>query len=317
MADAAPPPVTDLADVFPELHRLRGRALGGELDGALADLAVLGEQHGPDQVVAWEVLARTPGLDAALEQRLAEHPLDVAGRTLLAHRLILGAEEAGAGARSSEVPADRFTDVHDRLRSAEQVLLRLCAEDPGDPQPWHLRLWTAAQLGLPRGEARRRYVRLYDADPHHHAGQRRMLQALSPAAGGSWDDALGFAREVAATVPAGDVEGTILAAAHLGRWRTESSGRDRGHLRDKDVLEELEDAADRFRGLPCPSRFAWVLPHTEFAVLFGIAGRTDRALAHFRVLGTALAPGPWEAAGHHRTALSALRARAIAEREGR
>ena len=59
-------------------------------------------------------------------------------------------------------------------RGAEQVLLRLCAEDPEDPEPWHLRLWWPRLLGLPRGEARRRYVRLHDADPHHHAGQRRI-----------------------------------------------------------------------------------------------------------------------------------------------
>ncbi len=164
---------------------------------------------------------------------------------------------------------------------------------------------------------RRRYIRLHDADAHHPAGQRRMLQALAPGPGGSWDEALAFAREVAATAPAGSVEGTIIAAAHLSRWRVESIGHHRGHLHRKEVLEELEEAADRFRGLPCPSRFAWVLPHTEFAVLFGVAGRTERALAHFRVLGTALAPAPWEAAGRHRKALGALRARAIAERGGR
>lgn len=316
MADPAPPPVTDLATVFPDLERIRRRALAGDLVGAVDDIAAVGDRRSPDQGVAWDVLARSEGLDAVVAARLAEDPHDHAARTLEAHRLLLAAEEA-AGEPGTEVTADGFALVHDRLRRAEQVLLRLCAEDPTDPQPWVLRVWSAAQLGLAPGEARRRYARLHALDPHHAVGQRHLVRALVPSPGGSWDAALGFAREAAAAAPAGGVENTVLAAAHLTRWRLEGSGRERGYLRRKEVLAELEEVADRFRALPCPSQHAWVQPHTELAVLFGVAGRTDRARTHFRVLGDVVDATAWSAAGHHRDALARVRAEALAEGRAR
>ncbi|QIM21049.1 hypothetical protein G7075_07735 [Phycicoccus sp. HDW14] len=316
MADPAPPPVTDLATVFPDLDRIRRRALSGDLAGAVDDIALLGDRRSPDQGVAWDVLARSDGLDDVVAARLAADPHDHTARTLQAHRLLLAAEEA-AGEPGSEVTAEAFALVHDRLRQAEQVLLRLCAEDPTDPQPWVLRLWSAGQLALPPGEVRRRWARLHALDPQHAVGRRLLVRALAPAPGGSWDDALTAAREAAGAAPAGGVEGTVLAAAHLARWRFEGSGRDRGYLRRKEVLTELEEVADRFRALPCPSQLAWVQAHSELAVLFGVAGRTDRARSHFRVLGGVVDASAWGAAGHHRDALATLRAEALTEGEGR
>jgi hypothetical protein len=316
MADPAPPPVTDLATVFPDLDRIRRRALEGDLGGAVDDIALVGDRRSPDVGVAWDVLARTRGLGDVVVARLAEDPHDHTARTLEAHLLLLEAEEA-AGEPGTEVPADDFALVHARLRRAEQVLLRLCAEDPTDPQPWVLRLWSAEQLGLAPGEARRRYARLHALDPHHTVGQRHLVGALAPVVGGSWDAALGFAREAAAAAPAGGVECTVLAAAHLARWRHEGAGREKGYLRRKEVLAELEEVADRFRALPCPSQLAWVRPHTELAVLFGVAGRTDRARTHFRELGDVVDADAWAAAGHHRDALARLRAEALAERADR
>ncbi|MBM6399403.1 hypothetical protein [Phycicoccus sonneratiae] len=316
MADPAPPPVTDLATVFPDLERIRRRALAGDLGGAVDDIALVGDRRSPDQGVAWDVLARSEGLDEVVAARLAEDPHDHAARTLAAHRLLLATEEA-VGQPGSELTADRFAEVHERLRRAEQVLLRLCAEDPGDPQPWVLRLWSAALLGLPAGEVRRRHARLAALEPGHTEGRRLLVRALAPPPGGSWDASLAAAREASSAAPAGGVEATVLAAAHLARWRLEGSGRERGYLKDAGVLTELEDVADRFRALPCPSHFAWVRPHTELAVLFGVAGRPDRARAHFRALGD-LVDGPtWSAAGHHSDALATLRASALAEGAGR
>ncbi|MGG5259779.1 hypothetical protein [Phycicoccus avicenniae] len=312
MADPAPPPVTDPAVVFPDLDALRRRALSGDVAGAVEAARATGDPA--DQGVAWEVLARAPGLDVVLDDALGRDAQDHPALLLTAHRLLLGAEDDGAGERATEVAADRFAHVHDRLRRAEEVLLRLCAEDPGDPQPWVLRLRSAAALGLPHGEARRRYGRLHALDPHHGPGQRWFVRALSPSpgSGGAWDEAMTTARDLATAAAPGSVEGTVLAAAHLARWRGEGGGR--GHLRRRAVLGELEDVADRFRAVPTHPTPGRVLPHTELAVLFGVAGREDRARTHFRALGSALAPEPWEAAGRHRDALARLRAEALAER---
>jgi hypothetical protein len=316
MADPAPPPVTDLATVFPDLERIRRRALAGDLAGAVDDIALVGDRRSPDQGVAWDVLARSEGLGEVVTARLAEDPHDHVARILEAHLLLLAAEEQ-SGDPGTEVTADGFVLVHAELRRAEQVLLRLCAEDPTDPQPWVLRLWSAEQLGLAPGEARRRYERLHALDPHHAVGQRHLVRALAPVAGGSWDASLAFAREAAAAAPAGGVEGTVLAAAHLARWRYEGAGRERHYLRRHEVLAELEEVADRFRALPCRSRLAHVRAHSELAVLFGVAGRTDRARTHFRALGGLLDAEAWAAAGHHRDALARLRAEALAEGVGR
>ncbi len=171
-------PVTDLTEDFTELAELRRRAVGGDLVGALADLTSLRANHADDHSLASLVLAETDGIDGPLDRLLAEHPWDREARGLWAHRAIVSGWAIRTGRQAQDIGAEQFAAFHERLRAAEQVLIRLCAEDPADVHAWCLRLITARGLELGHGESRRRYDRLRAVDPHHVVGQRVFLQVL-------------------------------------------------------------------------------------------------------------------------------------------
>jgi hypothetical protein len=312
MPSAGPSPVTDLTEDFAELADLRRRAVGGDLVGALADLTSLRANHADDLSLASLVLAETDGIDAPLDQLLAEQPADREARSLWAHRAIVTGWAIRTGRQAEDVSEQQFTAFHERLRAAEQALIRLCAEDPADAHAWSLRLVTARGLELGLGESRRRYDRLRAVDPHHVVGQRAFLQVLCPKWGGDWDQVFALAREVSSAARPGSLETTLVVNAHLERWLEEQGGGDRGYLVRPEVLSEIERAADRFLAAPCPSAFGWVVPHTELAVLFGVAGRRDRSAAHFRALGPALAETPWAYASAHHELLEGIRGAALA-----
>jgi hypothetical protein len=298
MTTVAPPVVTDLTEVDPGLAELRDRASGGDLAGALAELTSL-RNTGPDEhATACDVLARAEGLDPMLLEVLADTPFDREARCLWAQRAVLDAETNG---------------VTDRLLEVEPWLTRLCATDDADPHPWYLRLMTARLLRLGTPEARRRYRHLAAIEPHHGAAQRELLRSLSPASGGTWDDALAFARSVAAGAPAGSPLGTVVAGAHLERWFEDSHGDNPYYLARPEVIGEVESAADRWMSAAPGLSAATVLPHTELAVVFALTGNTRRAKTHFRALGTAVAPMPWDLAVRHRDRLEQLRATALTE----
>jgi len=213
MTTAVPPVVTDPASRYPELARLRAAAASGDLETVLAALDALRDSDPDEYAELSSVVVLEEGLDAPLEQHLQASPDDRGARTLWAHRVIAAIE----GGELGDDPAAR-------IREAEHWLQRMCAEDPTDPHPWTLRLATSRLLGLGAVETRRRYGRLLEARPDHVAGQRWMLDGLGPRHGGSWDEALAFARRTAAQAPPGSPAGTLVVAAHLGRWVEESAG---------------------------------------------------------------------------------------------
>jgi hypothetical protein len=300
MTTAVPPVVTDPASRYPELARLRAAAASGDLGTVLAALDALRDSDPDEYAELSSVVVLEDGLDAPLEQHLQESPDDRGARTLWAHRVIAAIE---GGALDGDPAA--------QVRDAEHWLQRMCAEDPTDPHPWTLRLATSRLLGLGAVETRRRYGRLLEARPGHLAGQRWMLDGLGPRPGGSWDEALAFARRTAAEAPPGSPAGTLVVAAHLGRWVEESGGGNLYYLARPEVVGEAETASDRWLAGPVTDSVATVRPRTELAVALGLAGSRARAVAHFRALGQLVAPGPWEAARQHHGRLEALRAQAL------
>ncbi len=307
MSASMPPVQTDLAEVFPDLMTIRARAQGGDLPGALAEVRARSTGLAEDVITVTELVAESEGIDDDLAAHLRAHPDDRLARTLDAHRTILSAGSAADPAASTR--ADSAAD----LATAEQTLIRLCAEDPTDRYAWYLRLVTARGLGLGWSESRRRYRRLAAVDPHHAPAQRQILRSLQPRWGGSWEAAFGYAREVSATGAEGSVEGALVVTAHLDRWLAEGGGGQNDYLLQPEVLAELDDASDRLLAVPPPSTYAWVQPHTEIAVLLGVAGRRVRAGQHFSALGPALAEGPWAAAARYQQDLQTMRASVLAE----
>ena len=301
MTTAVPPVVTDPATRYPELARLRDAAASGDLDTVLATLGALRDTDPDAHAELSSVVVREAGLDDALERHLHEVPDDREARTLWAHRVVAAIEGGDLGG-----------DPTARIRDAEHWLQRMCAEDPTDPHPWTLRLATSRLLGLGSVETRRRYGRLVEARPGHVAGQRWMLDGLGPRHGGSWDEALAFARRAAAEAPPGSPSGTLVVAAHLGRWAEESGGGNLYYLARPEVVGEAETASDRWLAGPVTDSVATVRPRTELAVALGLAGSRARAVIHFRALGELVDPGPWEAARQHHGRLESLRAEALA-----
>ncbi len=301
MTAVVPPVVTDPAALFPDLARLRDAAAGGALDTVLDALAARRDRDPDEHAELSAVLVRTDGLDAPLEQYVADHPGDREARTLWAHRTIASSGHAAA-------PGD--VDLA-RVADAERWLLRLCAEDPTDPHPWTLRLATARLLGLGAVETRRRYARLAEVRPQHVAAQRWMLEGLGPRHGGSWEESLAFARRVASDAPDGSPVGALVVAAHLARWAEESGGGNPYYLARPEVVGEAESASDRWLAAAGPESIATIRPHTELAVALGLAGSRARAAAHFRALGPVVAPQPWQLATQHVERLLRLRESAL------
>ncbi len=302
MTTAVPPVVTDPATRYPELADLRGAASSGDLATVLAALAERREDDPDAHAVLSGVVVLDSGLDDALEEHLRANPDDREARTLWAHRIVVVAE---SGTADPGVVAES-------VRDAEHWLLRMCSQDPSDPHAWTLRLATSRLLGLGAIETRRRYGRLLDARTGHVAGQRWMLEGLGPRHGGSWDEALAFARRASAEAGPGSPSGTLVVAAHLGRWVEESGGGNLYYLARPEVVGEAETASDRWLSTPVVDSVATVRPRTELAVVLGLAGSRARAMTHFRALGPLVAREPWEAAHQHHERLEALREAALA-----
>jgi hypothetical protein len=296
MTAAAPPVVTDPAEVFPDLARLSDAASFGDLGTVLTGLADLRARDPDEHEATSEVLARSGALDAPLDAHLEEDPTDREARTLWVHRMLVLADEA-------EDP--------ERVVEAELWLIRLCAEDPTDPHPWTLRLATSRALGLGTAETWRRHGRLAEHSPHLLTAHRQMVDGLAPRWGGSWDEAIAFARSVSSTAPFGSPAAALVVAAHLARWFDESGGGNPYYLARPEVAGEAESASDRWLEAAGPLTLATVVPHTELAVVFGLAGSRARAAAHFRALGPLVDPGVWERVGQHHERLEAVRAAAL------
>ncbi len=300
MTTAVPPVVTDPAVLRPELSALREAAERGDADTVLDALDDLRGRDLDEHAEVSAVLARYDGLDEPLERLVEDEPEDREARTLWAHRRITAASAPTEG-----------EDHRESIVEVEQWLLRLCAEDPSDPQPWTLRLATSRLLGLGAVETRRRYGRLLRARPEHLAAQRWMLEGLGPQHGGSWEEALTFARAVAGSARPGSTAGTLAVSAHLSRWAGESGGGNPYYLARPEVVGEAESASDRWLAAAGPESLATIRPHTELAVALGLAGSRTRAKEHFRALGALVDPATWALAEQHHERLLALRAEAL------
>jgi len=264
------------------LVTLRDAALRGDWPGLRGLLE--GCATADAQTLAVGTLAELPGVERLLEQAVAAEPGDALARTLLAARYV----DIGWGIRSraqaSAVTRDQAEQFHAWLRTAERILIEVCAERPDLAAAWTTRLMTARGLELGLAEARRRYQRLAVHHPHHLAAQEQLLQMLCPKWGGTWDDALAFARESAAAAPPGYPSGALVATVHVERWIDDDDGRPR--LTAREVRDEL--CAVAMRSLWHPGADLGVHEvgaHSAFALAFSLGGHAREAAPHFRVLG--------------------------------
>ncbi|MCX4764384.1 hypothetical protein OG562_26180 [Streptomyces sp. NBC_01275] len=286
-------PTFDPFDNTPELIPLRTAAQAGDWSAVRACFAGLDSVDKVSSASA--VLADLAGVETFLEKAAADLPGDPLPRTLLAERYIRIGWDIRSGARAQHVSRDQFGQFHAWLRKAEQLLIEVCAEQPGYAPAWTARLLTARGLELGQAEARRRYDRLAAHHPHHYRAQTQLLQQLCPKWGGSWDAAHGFARECARDAPDGANAGALVALAHIEHWLDLESPERAAYLRGLPVRDDLRFAA-QVSVLNAGHRPDWntLGAHSAFAFAFSIGGHFAEAAPHFAFLGDRASEFPWQ-----------------------
>ncbi|WP_141715219.1 hypothetical protein [Micromonospora rhizosphaerae] len=235
------------------------------------------------------------GIGDFLRQVLAQQPGETVAATMLAAHLIQVGWAIRSDKQAKYVSREQFAQLHDYLRQAEQILIDVCARDPGNVIAWQERLTTAMGLQLGQAEARRRYDRLARYAPHDRRSQSALLQQLCPKWGGTWDDVFTFARERMLAAPEGAQNGVLLADAHFERWYAfDTDGERAAYARDPRVVQDIWAAAKRsvlhphFRHEP-----GWVSTRSVFALWFGLMDQWAAAAAQFAALGHLGSEYPW------------------------
>ncbi|EWM16336.1 hypothetical protein KUTG_06640 [Kutzneria sp. 744] len=281
----------DQAAAFPELLGLREAVRAA--DWTAIELFFAGLSDVDMTAFAVNVVG---GVEGA-EDFLAALPPTPLARRLHASRRIAKAWEIRSGYRAAHVSRDQFAGMHEQLRVAEPILIKLTAEDPSDAVAWCLRLNTALGLQMGQSESRRRYDRLARSAPHCFTAQGRLLQQLCPKWGGNWEVLHAFGRECMDAAPPGSLSPIVLAEAHLEHY-FELEGPEAGrYLRQVSVQREIIESAEKSVLHPdFAGGYHWPTAHGVYALLFGRMGDQERAKVHFTALGEALSEYPWQSA---------------------
>lgn len=208
-------------------------------------------------------------------------------------RTVRWAWDARTDALARDVSRDRFAVFHERLRVAEDCLQDVVRRRPDDTTAWYRLLTVARGLELGRDEARRRFERVVERQPHHAGAHREMLQQLCAKWGGSHELMHAFAEESVAAAPVGNPLGHLVAQAHLEQWvhLGSTSG---AYFRASQVAASVNAAADRSVRHPGYRRGpGWPMVHNPFAMVFSVAGDQAAAAEQFRVIGDLATRMPW------------------------
>ncbi|WP_211275435.1 MULTISPECIES: hypothetical protein [Actinoplanes] len=287
-------PVLDPAVAYPKIAGLRTALDDGDWP---ACRGLLDPAEPAERTALIQAGADEPGLEDFLRGVLRADPADGAAGALLGRHLINVGWEVHAEERAEPGCPECF-------RKAERVLISAAAHSPGDHAVWVSRLITARRLELGRSEARRRYDRLAELDPHHLPGQVEFLHHLTPRRGGSWERAHRFAVEAAEDAPPGAHQPVLIAEVHLGRWRETG----RGHLAGETVRAELYDAAHHAVWHPDFRRtHGWVEVVSTFAMVFALLDDQQAAASLFAELGELDSAHPWNLLGDPATVITKYR----------
>jgi hypothetical protein len=304
-------PTADVAAIYPEVGQLRSALRARDWSGVRAAL-----EHQEPAARTWLIrfAAEVDGTAPFLRQRLAEDPANPLAGVLLGTRLIEEAWAVRTRQRAKYVSADQFARFREILLQAEQVLIDAAAYQPDEHAVWVERLVSARGLGLGQSEARRRYDRLAEHDPHHLPGQAQLLQQLCPKWGGSFDVMHEFARAAASAAADGAHNAVLVAEAHLEHFGDLEGNERQRYIADPRVREEIREAADRSVRHPAFRRtIGWVWVESVFALMFLIVNDHAAAAERFAALGQRVSEQPWAMFGDPVEVFQEERARAFAK----
>jgi hypothetical protein len=258
---------------------LSGAVASGAWDSVRTELERLDAE---DLAGAIGMLGAVDGVERMLKAAVERDPSSPLARTALACRYVhIGWEARGHGG-SDTVSAEGWRTFRDFLVRAERILVEVCAAHPAFTAAWAERLTTARGLALGASEARRRFERLRAHAPQHFPAQEAMLQMLCAKWYGSDEEAAAFARETAASAPAGSLAGTLVAQYHLEIWIAGG----KKHLATDAVRDEVLAAAARSVSHPgfvpgVTAHSAW----TTFALALSLGGHHAEARPFLEALG--------------------------------
>ncbi len=220
-----------------------------------------------------------------------------------AHGLVW-AWEARGGGMAETVTEDGFNAFFERLRQAQDDLLRASRLDEADPTPWVYLL--IAIRGLEEGlEAGLKcFAQLQARYRWSVYGHIQMLQLLTRKWGaGSHEEMFEFARAASAAAPVGSLVHRVTADAHAERWlylRNWEQNRKgaEDYFRKGDVKREILNAAQRSIWAPgfSPPRRA-VIDRNMFAFCFIMMCDFKAARREFDAIGPIVTLSPWAMLG--------------------
>ncbi|MFC4150460.1 hypothetical protein ACFO0M_29760 [Micromonospora mangrovi] len=290
----APLPAIDFdpAAAFPEVHDMRAALTARDWPRVRQ---LLDSRDWAGRSLLADVADDIEGVGDFLREVLAHRPGDTVAATMLAGHLVAEGWKIRTSLHAEHVSREQFDQLHEHLRQAEQILIDVCAREPGNVLAWQERLTTARGLQLGQAEARRRYDRLARYAPHHLRAQSGLLQQLCPKWSGSWDAVFAFARERMLAAPEGAQNAVLLAEAHFERYYAfDTDGERAAYVRDPQVVQDIWTAAQRsvlhphFRHEP-----GWVSTRSVFALWFGLLDQWAAAAAQFAALGHLGSEYPW------------------------
>jgi hypothetical protein len=230
-----------------------------------------------------------------LKTVIERDPEDLVATTMYAARLVRIGWQIRTRRRAQYVSAAQFEAFHNHLREAEQILIWVCARDPGFVPAWAERVTIARGLGLGQAESRRRYDHVARHDPHNLEAQRSLLQELCPKWHGSFPDMHAFAAECAATAPAGAPNAALVVVGHMEHCLDESPRKVKEYFGAPAVRREIMAAAERSVLHPDFDRgFGWVYAMSLFALAFSLLEEWALARRCFLELGPCADETGWE-----------------------
>jgi len=292
MTDSTFTPDFDYAPAHPELLTLRAALKARDWAGVRA----LYDPAGWDarNLIALDV-SEQEGSEVVLREVVARDPDDLVAATMLGMRLVEIGWRIRTGYRAQHVSADQFASFHAYLREAEQILISVCARDPGQVSAWYERLPTARGLQLGVSEARRRYERLSEVAPNFMPAQAQLLQTLCPKWSGDFPTMHAFAAQCAQEAPGGSLNAVAVVEGHIEHWADLKAPEAGQYLADEAVRAEIRAAGERSILHPDYQRTAgWVRTMSTFALGYSLIGDWSAAKRCFLELGPCGSRRFWE-----------------------
>ncbi|MEU4425976.1 hypothetical protein AB0F81_35605 [Actinoplanes sp. NPDC024001] len=283
----------DYEAAYPDLRRLRSALARHDWPGCRAVL----DATDPASRTGLIRLGGARPHEGFLRAVFRDDPADGAAAAMYGSCLIDIGWGIRGGGTARTVSRQQFDLFRKWLLQAEQVLTEGTARCPGDTALWASRLDTARGLQAGQAEARRRYDRLAEIDPHHWPAQMLMVQQLCPKWGGSWEAVHQFAHDAMMAAPAGGMQGGLVAEAHIEHWFSllgDDNAAATAYLRSPAVSESIYQSAHRSIGAPEFRRdWGWVKVGSEFAFLFSELGDRAATAWLFDGLGPLATEFPW------------------------